>query len=381
MNGVPEAPMDLAFLQPLYERPGPWASVYADTSRHTESTAEERALIARDVYRQLTEQGTDHATSQAVSTALEQLRHSTEPVGRALFATHGEVVLDPPLANRPPGTRATWAALPHTAPLLDLAGEDPLCLIAYIDRRGAEFELRGARGGVAAGEIAGRQWPVHRTATADWSERHFQLRVEDTWEHNAGEIAQALAATHEETRADLVILVGDGRECRAVHGKLPQQTRESTVEAAHGTGSRLLHGEVERLRAEHVHERAAADLELFLEARRPDEEGRSGAVEGVPALVEAAREHRIAELLVRPDGPDAHREVWVGEEPDQLAVRRAQSKPLGEPEPRPARADDALLRSAAVTGAPALSVTAAGPDDVPVGGLGAVLRWKDPAAG
>ncbi|GHH85548.1 hypothetical protein GCM10018793_53980 [Streptomyces sulfonofaciens] len=371
--------MDLAFLQPLYERPGPWASVYADTSRHTESTPEERSLIAQDVYRQLAEQGADRNTGRAVLNAMEELRHSTEPLGRALFAADGEVVLDPPLAAAPQGTRATWAALPHTAPLLELAGEDPLCLVAYVDRRGARFELRGARGSEQAGEVAGRQWPIHRTRTADWSERHFQLRVEDTWEHNAGEIAQALAAQQEEVRADLVVLVGDDRERRSVHDKLPLPVREISVEAAHGAGSRLLHEEVERLRTAHVRARAARDLERFRAARAPDEEGRPSAVEGVPALVEAAREHRIAELLVRPDGPDAHRRVWVGGDPDQVAVRRTESKPLGEPEPRPARADDALLRSAAVTGATALSVASADPEDLPVGGLGAVLRWREPA--
>jgi hypothetical protein len=372
--------MDLAFLQPLYERPGPWASVYADTSRHTESTPEERSLIARDVQRRLVEQGADRETGRAVGAALEELRHSTEPAGRAVFAAHGEVVLDPPLASAPGATRATWSTLPHTAPLLDLAGEEPVCLVAYVDRRGAEFELRGARGSEEAGEVAGRQWPVHRTRTADWSESRFRLRVEETWEQNAGQVAGALAATMEETRADLIVLVGDDRERHLVHGRLPRQLRDVTIEAEHGTGSRLLHDEFQALRVAHVRARAARELERFREARVPDDEGRLGAVEGVPRLVEAAREHRIAELLIRPDGPDAHREVWVGEDPDQLAVRRAEGKPLGEPDPASARADDALIRSTTVTGGQALALTAVGSTDAPVGGLGALLRWREPIA-
>lgn len=371
--------MDLAFLQPLYERPGPWASVYVATVRHTESTAEERAIAAQDVHRQLMEQGADAPTARAMRSALEDMRHSTEPRGRALFAADGEVVLDPPLAAVPPGTGSQWVqwtALPHTTPLLDLAGEDPLCLVAYVDRRGARFELRGARFRDEAGSVTGVQWPLHRTRTADWSERHFQLRVENTWEHNAGEVARELGACEEQTGPDLVILVGEDRERRAVHDKLPRRTYERTVEAEHGAGSRQLDDEIERLCAQDVYGRAAADLERFRQARGPDAEGRQGAVEGVPALLTAAREHRIAELLVRPEAADPHREVWVGGDPDQLAVRRTESKPLGEPEPVAARADDALLRSATVTGAPALSVTAAGPGDTPVGGLGALLRWK-----
>ncbi|MFI6348106.1 Vms1/Ankzf1 family peptidyl-tRNA hydrolase [Streptomyces sp. NPDC050560] len=366
--------MDLAFLQPLYERSGPWASVYADTSRHSESTAEERSLAASDVHRQLMEQGADQATAAAVREAMDDLRGSGEPHGRALFAAGGDVVLDPSLASAPPGTTGQWvqwSVLPHTAPLLDLAGEDPLCLVAVVDRRGAEFELRGARGAATAGSVSGRQWPMHRTSTADWSERHFQLRVENTWEHNAGEIAAAIARLYEDSGADLVVLVGDDRERRTVHDRLPQGAREAAVEALHGSGTRQLDEEIERLRAQFVHEEAAAELERFLAARAGDR----GAAEGVPALVAAAREHRIDELLVRPEAGDPHRKVWVGEEPDQLAVRRTESGPLGEPRPEPCRADDALVRSAAVTGARALSVTSAGPGEEPAGGLGAVLRW------
>lgn len=375
--------MDLAFLRPLYEHPGPWASVYFGTSQHTESTPHERSLTAQAASRQLADQGADEATCQAVRSALEELRHSTEPHGRALFATGGEVVLDPALAAPPPGgLSVTWSALPHTAPLLDLLGEDPVCVVAYVDRRGADFELRSALGSREAGSVTGRQWPLHRTSTVDWSERHFQLRVENTWEHNAAEIADALAVCQEETRADLLILVGDDRERRAVRERLPQRLQDRTMEAPHGPGSRLLDEDVERIRAEHVRRRAAEDLERFMAARAPDADGNVGAVEGVPAVIEAAREHRIDELLIIPEGPDTHREVWVGEAPDQLAVRRTDTKTLGEPRPWSARADDALLRSVIASGAPALSlspaVPEAGPQTAPVGGLGALLRWTEP---
>ncbi|MFJ9723556.1 Vms1/Ankzf1 family peptidyl-tRNA hydrolase [Streptomyces sp. NPDC101209] len=367
--------MDLAFLHPLYEHPGPWASVYVDTSRHTEDTPHERHLTAVALARDLDRQGADEATCRAVRAALDALQHSPEPNGRALFARAGEVVLDPALARPPVRDSALWAPLPHTAPLLELAGEDPVCLVAYVDRKGADLELRSAMGSEDAGSVAGRQWPVHRTSTVDWSERHFQLKVENTWEHNASEIAQALAACQEETRADLLILVGDDRERRSVHERLPRQLRELAVEARHGTGSRLLDEDVERTREEHVRQRAERELDRFLSAREPDAEGRAGAAEGVPALVEAAREHRIDELLIRPDGPDAHREVWIGEDPDQLAVRRTDLKILGEQHSWPARADDALIRSAVATGAPALSVSPATEREAPVGGLGALLRW------
>ncbi|MBX9392798.1 hypothetical protein K4749_04130 [Streptomyces sp. TRM72054] len=373
--------MDLAFLHPLYEHPGPWASVYVDLSRHTEDTPHERHLTAEAMSRELAGQGADEATCRAVRDAIEELKHSPEPHGRALFARAGAVVLDPPLARAPQGGWAEWASLPRATPLLDLTGEDAVAVVAYIDRRGAEFELRSALARETAGSVTGRQWPVHRTSTVDWSERHFQLRVENTWEHNAAEIADALAVCQEETRADLLILVGEDRERRAVHERLPKRLHDRVVEAPHGAGSRLLDADVEEARATHVRRHAEAELERFLAARAPDDEGRAGAAEGVPALIEAAREHRIDELVVRPDGGDTHREVWIGEDPDQLAVRRTDLKILGEQHSWSARADDALIRSAVATNAPAISlapVEAAREQDVPVGGLGALLRWTEP---
>ncbi|WP_086736929.1 Vms1/Ankzf1 family peptidyl-tRNA hydrolase [Streptomyces glaucescens] len=372
--------MDLAFLHPLYEHQGPWASVYVDLSVHAEDTPHQRHLTAEAMARDLKGQGADEATCNAVRDAIEELRHSSEPHGRALFARAGEVVLDPSLA-RPPqgGSWARWAPLPRVSPLLDLEGEDAVCVVAYIDRKGADFELRSGVAREDAGSVSGRQWPLHRTSSAEWSERHFQLRVENTWEHNAAEIADALAVCQEETKADLLILVGEERERHAVRDRLPQRLHDRVTEAPHGAGSRLLDADVEAARAAHERARADAELERFLAGRAPDADGRVVAAEGVPALVEAAREHRIDELLIRPDGPDNHREVWIGEDPDQLAVRRTELKILGEQHSWPARADDALIRSAVATAAPAISVATASEarrEDVPVGGLGALLRWS-----
>ncbi|MEB3959445.1 Vms1/Ankzf1 family peptidyl-tRNA hydrolase, partial [Streptomyces kunmingensis] len=307
--------MDLAFLTPLCDRPGPWASVYVDTSRHSESTTEERSVEAFAVQRALASAGADEATGRAVRSAVDELQHTREPIGRALFAAHGEVVLDLALST-PPSARAHWAPVPRTTPLLDLAGEDPLCLVAYIDRKGADLEVRSARGAADTSSVTGKPWPAHRAASADWSERHLRLDAEHTWEHNAAELASTLANCQAETRADLLVLVGDARECAAVESRLPKQLREHTMRARHGAGSPLLDAELERARAECVAYRAERDLERFAAERGRDD----AATAGVPALVDAARQHRVAELLVDTAGPDTHREVWVGDEPDQLAA-------------------------------------------------------------
>ncbi|MFI0240561.1 Vms1/Ankzf1 family peptidyl-tRNA hydrolase [Streptomyces sp. NPDC016845] len=403
--------MHLSFLGPLFDRSGPWATVYFGLGQNDESGAKRRELSVREVCRTLAEQGADQATVKAVGEALTGTSVAEYPAGRALFAADGEVVLTHRLSRAPQGQLASWAPLPRLMPLVELSGQDPVCLVAYVDRTGADFERRGPGGPRDIGGVEGRQWPVHRTATSDWSERHFQLKVENTWEQNAAEIADALATAYEESGAELVVLVGDPRERPSVHEKLPEAVREVTVETEHGgraagSDSSALEEAIERARGEYTGRRVEEALDRFRAGRSSKDDRPEGAVEGVPAVVEAAREHRIDTLLLRPDGPDLGRETWVGPGPDQVAVSRGDAHTLGESDPYSVRADDALLRSAAATGAdvlvlplpsdgkPSLSDLSddtgqegsdgtdrpGGPPgavvtDIPAGGIGALLRW------
>ncbi|HCA85585.1 MAG TPA: hypothetical protein DEQ61_08850, partial [Streptomyces sp.] len=296
--------MELAFLNPLVERPGPWASVYFDTSRASQTAAAEQRLAAREARDELARQGADERTCRVLHEALAALPRSGAP-GQALFATGGEIVLSVALGEPPPaGPEVSWSALPHLGPLLEHRREDPSCLIAYIDRTGADFELRDDYGHSSAGGLQGsQQWPMHRTGSADWSERHFQFAVENTWEHNAGEVAAALREAWQETGAEMLLLVGDARERHAVRDRLAEPLRSAVVEAEHGSrasGSRTgqLDVEIARARAEYVHEHTAETLDRF-RAGRAQAAGSAvhDAAEGVPALVEAAREHRIGALI------------------------------------------------------------------------------------
>ncbi len=342
--------MRLSFLQPLLDHPGSWATVYFDPGQADESGAKRRELSVRDVCRTLEQQGADEATTEAVRAELTELSPAQDPAGRALFATGGQVVLGHRLSRRPQASSASWGPLPRLAPLLELSGQDPVCLVAFIDRTGADFELReaGARP-QDSGHVEGEQWPVHRTATADWSERHFQLKVENTWEQNAAQVAEALAAAREETGADVVVLVGDPRERRSVHDRLPDEVKAVAVETerggrAAGSDSPALDEAIENARRECLRPRVEQTLDRF-RAGRVGTDRPTDAVEGVPAVVDAARQHRIDTLLVRPGGPDLHQEMWAGPEPDQVAVRRTDAVALGDGSPVPVRADDALLRS------------------------------------
>jgi hypothetical protein len=381
--------MELNFLKPLFDRPGPWASVYLDTSRTTEDAAQRQQLLRRSAAGQLIDQGADGRTCSAVVDHLAHEPVSGAPPGRALFATEGEVALDLPLGRSPTDVETSWSVLPHVAPLIGYCSDRPRCMVAYIDRTGADFELRDAHRRETAGHAEGYQWQGrgHRSIPTDRYEWHYRNKVENTWNQTAEIIAEEIVRAWPDSGADLLILVGDPRERRAVHHQLPEPLRPHTVETERGSRSpgasrKLVDAQIDAAREDYARRRLDSVLDLFRTARgRPGEHGPRGvdapvgeAVEGVPAVVEAARGHQVATLLLGYEGADPRREVWIGPGSDQLGVQRSQVQAMSCPKPVQARADDALLRSIAASHAEVLLV----PEGVqgPVGGLGAVLRWS-----
>ncbi|MFG3118269.1 Vms1/Ankzf1 family peptidyl-tRNA hydrolase [Streptomyces sp. NPDC048197] len=375
--------MRLSLLRPVIDRPGPWATVYADISHGTEDAEKQQELTASATTAQLFALGADEATCGAVHEALVTRREG-EPqshAGRVLFATNGHVVLDAPLPGPPPTPFAAWGPVPRIAPFLAAIGDDPVCLVVRLDRTGADLAVLGQQGTEDdAGKVTGAEWPIHRTTSSDWSETHFQAKVENTWEQNAAEIADAISRTAQEHGAEAVILIGDARERHLVYEKLPEQLRGITYESEHGgraagSESDLVERDIAQVRAEQERQHVVEITDRFRTGEGPGGKSAPHAAAGIPALVEAAREHRIDTLLVDPHGADTGRQVWVGDGADQLAVRGTELQYLGEVRPAAARADDALIRSAAASGAEVVIVR--DPERAPSGGLGAILRWTD----
>ncbi|UQX04202.1 hypothetical protein [Streptomyces sp. RerS4] len=380
--------MELGFLKPLFARPGPWASVYIETTRATEDAQRIQALRERAVASQLIDAGADAYTVRAVMNRLAGEPVSGAPPGRALFAAGAEVVLDVPLGKPPVATEATWSILPHIAPLAGLRGDEPSCLVAYIDRTGADLEMRDTHHREAVGQAQGREWQGrgHRSIPTDRYEWHYRNKVENAWNETAGIIAAELARQWPDSGADLVVLTGDPRERRAVRDRLPEQMRAVTTEVdsggrSPGASKDALDREIARVRERFARERLESALERFRMGRgRPGEHrastvdtGPGEAAEGMPAVVDAVRTHQVATLLLGSDGSDPGREVWIGPGVDEVAVQRGQAQAMGVDKPVRARADDALLRSAVSAGSEVLVVPADMPG--PAGGLGAVLRW------
>ncbi|MER5310847.1 hypothetical protein ABT034_23995 [Streptomyces sp. NPDC002773] len=380
--------MDLDFLKPLLGHPGPWASVFIETSRATEEGAKIQKLRGRAVLGHLVDEGADPATLRAVAARLAAEPASGAPPGRALFATAGEVVLDLPLHVAPPAAEVTWTGLPHITPLMFLRGDEPRCQVALIDRMGADLEVWGTEGRAAVGQVAGEEWQGrgHRSMPQDRYAWHYSNKIEGAWEETADTIATELARRCPQDGGTLLVLAGDARERRAVRDRLPQRLRSLAVEVEHGSravgaSSEQLGREVEEARARFTRERVRRALDAFHAGRgRPGDPresvfdtGPGSAAEGVPAVVEAVREHQVATLLLGHGASDAGRPVWVGSGAYDIALGRTEARGWGYGGPEEARADDALLRACVAADSEVLVV----PEDMrgPAGGLGAVLRW------
>ncbi|MEW1908164.1 hypothetical protein AB0442_06855 [Kitasatospora sp. NPDC085895] len=385
--------MDLGFLEPLIGRPGPWATVCLDTSRTTEDARQRQVLLQRTAVRELIDLGADPRTCRAVAEHLADEPVSGSPPGRALFAAGGEVVLDVPLTTAPPGVEAAWGPLPRLAPLLGrLEAATADCLVVAVDRTGADLERRRLGRPEPLGTVDGTIWQSrgHRAPPADRYEWHYRHRAQDAWDRSADAIADRLAEARSDCGADLVVLTGDARERRAVHERLPQDLQPRTVEIDGGGRADGIHTDTFERRLDEAWQdfsRHHADeiLERFRNGTgRPGEHRTDGtgtelapgaAAEGVPAVAAAAQQHQLATLLLRGDGPDAGREVWIGPEPEHIGMDRGEVRSMGVRRPERAQAGDALLRCAIASRAEAVTV----PDGAegPVGGVGAVLRWRN----
>ena len=176
--------------------------------------------------------------------------------------------------------------------------------------------------------------------------------------------------------AELVVVAGDVRARRLLIDQLPERWRERVVEVE--AGSRAPGADpigVERATMEAVAnvvaQRRTAVLDRFL-AR-----GGEYGVAGVAAVVAAFDRSQVGTLMLDPDGV-AKTRLWVGLDLPHIALSEDDLLQLGARRIEYVRAEDALIRAAAMTDAELMVVspTESNLDE----GIGAVLRYVDPAA-
>ncbi|MFA1547803.1 baeRF2 domain-containing protein [Actinomadura chokoriensis] len=362
--------MDLAFLKTLYQRPGPYATVYADLTRTTEDAAKAAELRWRALHADLEDQNTPKPTLRAIDRTIEEELALRRSEGIVVFAADGEVVHTERLPGPPRATRATLAPLPDVLPYLAERGERFPHLLAVVDRRGGAIDSVNGHGRHEHIDVRGDEdYPIRKVKAGDWNQSRYQRSSENVWKLNAKKVAHEIDRAADRCRAEAVVIAGDTRARNAVLEEVSESVLEHTLEADKNTsiGDPDLDAELHRLLTLKTAERVMTVAERF------DRELANGerAVSGLPATTEALRHGQVETLLLTDAESDAR--LWIGPDPVQVAATADELREeFGITDPREDRADAALVRAAAATDSELVVLPPNGDAPAPVG---AVLRY------
>ena len=368
--------MKLDFLRPLFERPGSWVSVYLDATRAGENADHAVALRWRGLREALSDQGADASTLDAVEEAVRD--HPTQPgrYGLAVFATRGDVALLQTLPAPPPADAAFLEPLPHVMPLLEQRGEEVPYVRVLADRTGADLDALSVGGAPRHREVAGSAtFPIRKVHVGGWSHRHYLQAVEESWKRNAGDVAAAAADLAEAVGAEVIVVGGDVRAVQALVGRMPKrwQDRVVTTDAGSrhaGADESALDDVTIQAIAETADRHVRAILDRY-QAQRGDDTASTGLADVATRL---QRGQVDTVLLV--DDQSSTDTLWIAPaDPTLVSVDDHVLREAGVDDPQKVRADAALVRAIAGTGADLLLIQ---PGEAPLEhGIGAVLRYAD----
>ena len=382
--------MDLSFLRSLVENPGPFLSVYLDTSGDDRGVdAQVRQARWRDLREELAKESDDTGTLDAVGAALSAPEDFGVP-GVAAFGTGGRVPLVVKLPGVPRRAQGGWSRLPDLLPLLVQTPPRPPHLLVSANREGGEVLIVGGSDAGAEQQVQGTGWPVHKVKSGGWSQDRYQRSAEDAWEINAKELSDAVIKAVAGRKIEAVIVAGDVRARELLVSKLPDGLRRAVIlidRELPVDSDELVQAADEALQ-ELEDGNARAQLETFR-----DQSGTGRAVEGLAETVAALRDGQVAELFIGGRYTDGDRKAleldwasspaWVGPGLADIGLSEADLRDRNVTDVAQDRVGAALVRAATGTDVRLFVVPPGGPaaGDTPLrDGIGALLRYAVPGA-
>jgi hypothetical protein len=223
------------------------------------------------------------------------LRHS---VGAALVVVHARngstliELLDEPVAS----TTVAEGPLPRWATVIESRQRVLPHVVVEADRVGADLTAFDGGEVLSTKTVDGSTEHIHRGHPGGWSQRRFQQRAENTWEDNARDVADAVAALAREVDAELVAVAGDIRAQMFILESLPADVADISVRIDAGSPTGIA-DEVVRLLSTKV----AARVTAAAESVRAGLSGGSASTDP-DVIMDALRDGRVARLLVHDDG-------------------------------------------------------------------------------
>lgn len=371
--------MKLDSLKPLLDHDGPLTTVCLDVTRPDELGDREIRNRWGGLRRALEHQGAPARTCDALAELVLRPTHVPGPHGRFVAMAGTQVLFDRVLADAPAREEAFHDGVPSLMPAAQAIDEAVRYLLVEVDRTGADLTWSGID--IPDEQVAGGHDVLHKVHAGGWSNARMQTRVEDSWDRNAAVVAAELDRLVAAHHPELVLITGDVRTVALIRDAVGRAVTDVLVEVAGGSRA-------DGVKADVFAERLHAVLEAHRAARRDavvdrlrEALGRGTGVTALADVVDVLRRGQVAELVIAEDvaglpAPLAGRELWVGDDALAIGTRPSEIEALGLT-PRRLRADAALLRAAVAQDA---GVTFALEGSVGlVDGLGAVLRWTDPA--
>ena len=382
--------MNLSFLRELYQRPGPWASVYLDATHNTADGDQAVGLRWRGLREQLAAQGADEQTLVAMDLAVNSGQAiDTVPsvgppagsgrVGLAVFATHGRVALAQPLPRPPVRESATWSRRPQTGPLVAGAAEQVRWVRAVVDRTGGTLTAADAGHLRIDRDVpTAEEYPKHKSGQGGWSQLNFERSTVTVWDRNVHNVVDAVTEAADRMGADVVIVAGDVRARQMLIDRLPKRMAGRVVES--DVGNRAPGGDpstLDNVTAEAV-ARVARDRRMELLDRYRMDLSRGRAREGVAPVSEAAWHASMDVLLLSDDsqfaGSEPPLQVWIDpDDPRAIAPDAGVLRDVGVSGPERENAIAALIAAAAAEDAEVVTVDPS--EQRLTDGIGAITRY------
>jgi hypothetical protein len=356
-------------LADLVSGPGPFATVYVTTESGIDNAAQRSGQHWKVLRGELVEAGAPEEVLRPIDGVVPGAHLRGQGLGAVAAA--GDVFHVEHSPEPPPRDRATWAPLPALVPMIAWRQSHPAHVAVLADRTGADlFVFRHDAVDLHA-ESGGADDPLAKSSAGGWSQPRYQRRAENTWEHNADDVAVDVTTLVDRFDARLAVAAGDVRALELIRAALPERVAERFEVI---DGGRSEDGSDEEFaRGVHGHLAGAVATDTMqLVARFREELGQGDrAADGPEATLAALARAQVEVLLVHEDLEDDPKALF-GPEPTHVGLRPDELAAMGVDAPTEARLVDVAVRAALGTGA-GIRVVPAG--DAPTAGVGAVLRW------
>ncbi|PWV44443.1 Vms1/Ankzf1 family peptidyl-tRNA hydrolase [Nocardiopsis sp. L17-MgMaSL7] len=365
--------MDLTFLQPLYDRPSPMASLFINTSRDTEDADHAIRVRWGQARTALLEKGAPEETVAAMDSVVGRTRGVPGAHGQVVYAAGDEVVFDSTVARPPQDFQTSVGDLPDPLPYMVAEPRRVPHVLVVADSVGADLTVEYADGRTEVTRVEGDDKPVHKVREGGYHHNQMQRAVDEQVGQNANLVADTVAERAAASGAEVIALAGEVQVRGAIAERFPGKLRERVeyLEA----GARSAGAENSPLEEELDEKLDARAAEHVREAVGAFGRGRADgtAVEGMATVLHALQRGQVETLLWNDELPGADRELHIGESGEQVALTERELRDMGVSGSRAEPARSAVLRAVVTTGAglELVPTDAAELDE----GIGAVLRF------